>query len=248
MQENTSKKHNTKLYITCSLISFLCGILFDQYILLRYFNFGKTESQEETQNTIESEESIEIVENTTENLEDKKITRDTNVQCSIYVDASGALKEPGVYCMPKGALIIDVVNKAGGFSNQVAYNFVSRKINLAQKVIDNQKIYFPFENETECKLINFLPEAEEIEIVVNNSTGDLGTDESNADDSTSDNSMQCVNINTASLEELDSLIGVGPSTAQKIIDERPYQKVEDLLNVSGIGEATFAKFKDTICI
>jgi competence protein ComEA len=50
------------------------------------------------------------------------------------------------------------------------------------------------------------------------------------------------------LEELETLNGVGPSTAQKIIDGRPYTKIEDLLNVSGIGEATLNKFKDSICL
>ena len=105
----------------------------------------------------------------------------------------------------------------------------------------------------ECKLINFLPEAEEIEIIVNNSTGDIGTTPNDTEVETEGNSQnsdstECTNINSASMEELDALTGIGPSTAQKIIDGRPYQKIEDLLNVSGIGDATFAKFKDIICV
>ena len=253
MQENTSQKRNTKRIIACAIISFLCGILFDQYILQKFFSFGKNKCSEEIQETVESENIENTVEDPPTNMEDKKIIKDSTIPCSIYVDVSGAVKEPGVYCMPKGALIIDVVNKAGGFSNQIAYNFVSRKVNLAQKVVDNQKIYFPSENEMECKLINFLPEAEEIEIIVNNSTGDIGTTPSDTEVETEGNSQnsdstECTNINSASLEELDALTGIGPSTAQKIIDGRPYQKIEDLLNVSGIGDATFAKFKDIICV
>mgnify|MGYP003831478351 FL=1 len=57
-----------------------------------------------------------------------------------------------------------------------------------------------------------------------------------------------MNINNASLEKLDSLPGIGPVMAQKIIDGRPYEKIEDLLNVSGIGESLFSKIKNQICI
>jgi competence protein ComEA len=57
-----------------------------------------------------------------------------------------------------------------------------------------------------------------------------------------------VNINTATKEQLITLNGVGEATAKRIIDGRPYSQINDLLNVSGIGEATLAKFKDDICI
>jgi competence ComEA-like helix-hairpin-helix protein len=65
---------------------------------------------------------------------------------------------------------------------------------------------------------------------------------------TDESGVDCVNINTASKEELTILNGVGDSTAEKIIQGRPYTQVEDLLNVSGIGEATLAKFEDMACI
>lgn len=57
-----------------------------------------------------------------------------------------------------------------------------------------------------------------------------------------------MNINTATAEELDSLSGIGEVMAKKIIEGRPYEKIEDLLNVSGIGESLFEKIKEEICI
>ncbi len=236
--ENLDIKQKLKYILPTAIIFFFIGILFDQYILNHFFNFKECTEEEKTETQINLE-----VEESNITVEEKKLVRDTNTPCTTFVDVSGALKEPGVYCMQKGALIIDVVNRAGGFTSEIAYRFVSRKINLAQKVIENQKIYFPFENEMECKMLSFLPEAEKVEIVVNNSTGDMGTD-----DNESSNSDKCININTASLEQLDSLTGVGPSTAQKIIEGRPYQKTEDILNISGIGESSFTKFKEDICI
>lgn len=67
-----------------------------------------------------------------------------------------------------------------------------------------------------------------------------------------ENAASVVSINTGSLEELDSLPGIGPSTAQSIIDYRNanglFQKVEDIMNVKGIGEAKFEKMKDLITL
>ena len=60
--------------------------------------------------------------------------------------------------------------------------------------------------------------------------------------------MGKISINNASQAELESLSGVGPSTAQKIINGRPYGKLEDLMNVSGIGQVTYDKLKDGICL
>ena len=64
----------------------------------------------------------------------------------------------------------------------------------------------------------------------------------------SGNPARRVNLNTATLAELDTLPGVGPATAQRIIDGRPYSTIEDLMRVKGIGQATFDKLKDTITV
>ena len=147
-------------------------------------------------------------------------------------------------------MVIDAITKAGGFTNTAAYRFVSRRINLSQKLVNNQKIYIPFEEEMECKILSFLPQTKQVEIMISNtSTTPLPTSEIEQNtDAGTENGSNCVNINNDSLEKLDSLPGIGPVMAQKIIDGRPYEKIEDLLNVSGIGESLFSKIKNQICI
>ena len=73
-------------------------------------------------------------------------------------------------------------------------------------------------------------------------------DFSNISTQVSNNATSLININTASLAELETLPSVGQVTAQAIIEARPYKKIEDLMNVKGIGETTFSKLKDKICV
>jgi competence protein ComEA len=177
---------------------------------------------------------------------------DTNPDCAIYVDVSGALNNPGVYCLPSGSLVIDAVKKAGGFDSQISIEYVERDINLAKPVTNNQKLYFPSKQELLCELKDFTLKVEDIIPPITESNDDSSTkdaDNSQSDSgNTTEDSSDCININSANITELDSLEGVGTATAQKIIDNRPYSKVEDLLKVSGIGETTYDKFKDKICI
>jgi competence protein ComEA len=246
MQE--SKKQRV-YYISIFLISFFLGLFFDHYILHKSLDSG-----------LKVKEDLEIVlESETEQLNKDKTTS-IESGCAIYVDASGALKNPGVYCLDSGTLIIDAINKAGGFSKEAAMKFIYRKINLAQPLINNQKLYFPFENELICQIEPLVEESKKIEAMYTNPVTTLPTTEPYSEqnstpattqsptNTTNNNSPQCVNINTATKEQLVTLNGVGEVTAEKIIQGRPYSKVEDLLNVSGIGEATLNKFKDNVCI
>jgi competence protein ComEA len=180
--------------------------------------------------------------------------------CTMYIDASGALKNPGVYCLEDGALVIDAVNKAGGFSKEASTAFIHRSFNLAQPLVNNQKLYFPKREELVCELKPLLDEGQSISGTYNEPVTQLPTTEPYIDQNppplsspdttnpTNNQDGECVNINTATKEELTTLNGVGESTAEKIIMGRPYTKVEDLLNVSGIGEATLEKFKEMVCI
>jgi competence protein ComEA len=158
--------------------------------------------------------------------------------CPVLVDISGAVKTPGVYCFKKEASVIDAVKKANGFTKEAGFKYISMKINLATKMVDNGKIYIPFEQDYDCQLLTFSLPKEIVDITIPSQEPEESTQPQ----------QECVSINSATTEQLETLDGVGPSTATKIIEGRPYTQLEDLLNVSGIGEATFNKFKDFICL
>lgn len=241
-------------YSITFLISFSLGLLFDHYVLCKKF-CSKEDSKEEVEIVLQKEEYLEE-----EQIKDRAVQIDSG--CTTFVDVSGALVRPGVYCLDSNSLIIDAVNKAGGFSRDAGLKFIARKINLAQPLINNQKLYFPYEKELICSLQPLVDESVWIEEMMNTPVVELPTVEpyedieqtsktppaSTSSNTTNNDGNQCVNINTATKEQLITLNGVGEATAKRIIDGRPYSQINDLLNVSGIGEATLAKFKDDICI
>ncbi len=209
--------------IACLLLGFFVGALTVYYLVPKLGKIG---------NNLK-EQSVYVVENKCKPVvEEKK-------ECPIRVDVSGAVARPNVYCFDEGSIVIDALNISGGLKKGYAGEYLSRKINLALPLRNNQKIYIPFEKDVDCKLQEFAVTAKDIEDNLNNTIGNNDTE---------NNSTTCININTASKEELTTLSGVGDSTAQKIITGRPYAQVDDLLNVSGIGQATLDKFKDKICI
>lgn len=161
--------------------------------------------------------------------------------CPVLVDIGGAVNTPGVYCFKKGDSVIDAVKKANGFTLDAGFKYISMKMNLATVMIDNSKIYIPFETDYDCNLLTFNLPKQVVDIVIPPVEDETEQESENEQEG-------CVSINSGTQEELETLNGVGPSMAQKIIAGRPYSILEDLLNVSGIGEATFNKFKDSICL
>jgi competence protein ComEA len=219
------------------IAAFLLGLFTG--IVIGYYVIPKISS---VKNDLENQ-SVYTIQNKCEEKKEEEIP----AVVKYCVDINGAIKKPGIYCLNEGSLIKDVLDKAGGLKSTYAKEYVDRKINLALPIRNAQKIYFPFEKEMDCKLQDFKVLAKDIE----DNFGDINNSSSendSSDNDTGESDTQCVNINTATIEQLDTLDGVGPSTAQKIIDGRPYTKKEDILNISGIGEATYEKFKDTICI
>jgi competence protein ComEA len=163
----------------------------------------------------------------------------------LYIDLSGAVNKPGVYELQNGSRIVDVLARGEGFTNKASAEWVSKKLNLSEKLNDSQKVYIPFEWEVrgscyEDTLIVEIMESSGTQKVSNNSAS-----KSDAPDSSADNSNK-VNVNTASLEDLDILPGIGPAYAQKIIDNRPYKDSEEFETKSGIPQATVAKILSLI--
>lgn len=145
---------------------------------------------------------------------------------TIKIDVSGSVMKPGVVEIPYDSRIQDVLITAGGLSPKADRTYVSRNINLAQKVADGSKIYIPAIGEV--KNITKLTQGELVNSANTNST--------------------LVNINSASEAQLDSLSGIGSVTAGKIILGRPYQDVSELTSKKIVGVAVFEKIKDKISI
>lgn len=141
----------------------------------------------------------------------------------LLVDIRGAVKSPGVYEFEEGLILNEAINQAGGLSADVDQAWVDQNLNFVRELEDREKIYIP---------------AKDTEVAGKSGTSDRVD---LADDTV-------INLNSASKSELESLPGVGPATAGKIIDSRPYRQKTDLLNVSGIGEATYEKLKDKVAI
>ena len=139
--------------------------------------------------------------------------------------------------LEENSRIADAIEKAGGFRED-AY---TKDVNLAYKLEDGMKIYIPTMEEKENEKANVIVESG-IETENNNNSY------SNTDEGKNVNSK--VNINTASKEELDTLPGIGPSTAEKIINYRKekgkFKSIEEIKDVSGIGDSKYENIKDMI--
>ena len=147
-------------------------------------------------------------------------------QPPLVVHVIGAVPRPGVYELPEGSRVRDAIQAAGGTLAQADLSF----LNLAAPVEDGQQLDVPF-------LEGAAPSSPFVERPL--ATETIGGEE-------------LIDINSATAEELDTLPGIGPTTAQKIIDYRdengPFQAIEDIMNVSGIGPATFEEIQDLITV
>ena len=151
------------------------------------------------------------------------ILRPAPTEKPVVVYITGAVPRPGVYALPKDARIQDAISAAGGFLAEADKS----QINLAAVLEDGEKLEVPY---------------------IEGASPVIGTPVPEVETSTS----EVININTASIAELDTLPGIGPTTAQKIIDYReqngPFLNTEDIINVPGIGPGTYERIKDLITV
>lgn len=154
-------------------------------------------------------------------------TQEATESAKIKADIEGSIVNPGVYELVSGSRIQDLLIRAGGLAVEADRDWLSKNLNLAAKLVDGAKVYIPRVNEVRSGRWE-----------AGSGSGTVG--------GTSVAAM--VNINTAGLGELDTLPGIGPVTAQKIIDNRPYQTLEELVSKKAVGQAVFEKIKDKISL
>lgn len=142
----------------------------------------------------------------------------------VSVDIEGKVMKPGVYKLPEGSRIQDALIASGGLDSNADRDYVAKKLNLAQKLTDEAKVYIPAVGEVP--------------------TGTTGSNSTASTVLSSNSSF--ININSASSDELDKLPKVGSVTAQKIISGRPYVKIEDLVSKKILSQKTFDGLKDMI--
>lgn len=221
MLEALSKKQKIIFFIILSIM--IAVIIYYIYFSLYKNNFNF--SYQDT-NVIESD----LVENTNKiNISDSENLENN----SIIVYVCGAVKESKVVTLKENSRISDAIDAVGGLTKEADL----KNINLAYILEDGEKIYIP-------------KKGEEVEDESSSSSSTSQVPSSTS--STSIKSNLKININKATQTELETIPGIGPSTALKILDYREkngnFSKIEDIKNVSGIGDAKYEKMKNYITV
>lgn len=176
-------------------------------------------------NTLSMEEKVQEDEKEKGSIQSDK---QPELSEKIMVDVKGQIKQPGVYQATTGERVIDVISRAGGLTDKAEQGMV----NFAEHVKDEMIIYIPAKGE----------EGHSSPITSPGNPASLVGSQNEAK----------ININKADETELQNLPGIGPAKAAAIIEYRntsgPFKAVEDLKNISGIGDKTFEKLKDLIAI
>ena len=165
-------------------------------------------------------------------------------QAMIYVDVCGAVANPGVFQLAAGSRVFQAIEAAGGYLPEAALTCVNR----AGVLTDGQQLYILTQEEMERQGLDPAEMAKASDGQMNGSVG-TGQNTGVATQVQQDNR---ININTADEAQLTTLTGIGATRAQAIIAYReengPFAAIEDIMNVQGIKEGTFAKIKDEIVV
>lgn len=191
---------------------------------IMYFIYNKNQAKEDI--NIENEILVNNV-----------ITNENNTNDDIVIiHITGSVKNPGIVKLKEGSRIEDAIESAGGLTE----NADITKVNLAYVVEDGTKIKIPSASEEDIG----------DEDIIDSKSGDNIIIEENA--VPLNNSTQTININKATEKEFETLPGIGPSLASKIIEYRnqngKFESIEDIKNVNGIGDNKYEKIKDLITV
>jgi competence protein ComEA len=157
--------------------------------------------------------------------------RATATTAALIIDVRGAVLQPGVYTLPLGSRVQDALALAGNLT----VNADTRNLNLARRLNDGEQLYIPIVGEAP-------PATAAIAVKSGTASGPAATK----------NPPSKINVNTASLADLDALPGIGPAIAQRIVDYRTqngdFKKIEDLKKVRGISDAFIEQIKDLVTL
>lgn len=187
--------------------------------------------KEEYMTEIFEEESNDNMEYTETLEEDTSIINEDSIDRNkIIVEIKGEVAKPDVYQLEEGSIIKDLIDMAGGVTEEADLS----RINRAEELLNHELI-----------IIGNINDETESSVVQNNSTY-------SSNGNNSDKGSTLININTADLEQLKEITGIGNIKAQSIIDYREanggFKSLEELKNVDGIGDKTFEKIKDQITL
>ena len=217
-------------------------------LIIAYMLFTKSNDE-----TITNLEEIETNENDMQNNQ-----KESN-ENKIIIHITGAIKKAGIYELKENSRIADAIEAAEGLTE----NANIQDINLAYVLEDGEKIYIPTKEETkQSKSETTEKSIDKTTVYITKNTGGTEKSASNTENTNNSgntknnnsttNKNEKININTATQAELETLPGIGPSTALKIINYRKengkYKTIEDIKKVSGIGDSKYNKIKELIKI
>lgn len=246
-----SKKYFLPIFICLMLISILT---LDVYYI--FFQDKTFKNLEETISLLKKEENNLEINNNSDTSKDNSSSKQASLEenkeskvAKYYIDIKGFVKKPGVYEVTADNIVNDCIKLAGGLLK----NADTTTINLSKKVSSEMVIYIPKKEEVIKTTTNTtVTKDKEIPNDAVVSDNNKSNSSISKDNNTQTPNRTLVNINTANIQELTTLSGIGDAKAQDIIDYRTlngnFKTIEDIKNVSGIGEALYAKIKDYIIV
>lgn len=155
----------------------------------------------------------------------------------MVIDIAGAVVKPGVYTLQAGSRIEDAIKESGGFTDNVDPELVAKTVNRAQKIQDGMKIYI---------------QSREPAITSHNDDINYENPPTSYNDLSQaivgGSEFTLISLNASSQSELETLPGIGPITAEKIISSRPYNDIQELVGRKIIGQKLFEKVKNSLSL
>ena len=231
----------TVMLILCGTL-FLTGLTGCKSREAQFLIDGLQEAKAEVD--AESSEEKTSGQKSKKDTDEKKSDAEETQPEMIYVDVCGAVANPGVFQLAAGSRVFQAIEAAGGYLPEAALTCVNR----AGVLTDGQQLYILTQEEMERQGLDPAEMAKASDGQMNGSAG-TGQNTGMAAQVQQDNR---ININTADEAQLTTLTGIGATRAQAIIAYReengPFAAIEDIMNVQGIKEGTFAKIKDEIVV